>query len=47
MTRKPFVGKRWINILLNLQLSLLPLVTGVALLIFLSPVTSPVGQFLS
>lgn len=47
MTRKSFAGKRWINILLNLPLSLPPLVAGVALLIFLSPVTSPVGQFLS
>lgn len=47
MTRTPFAGKRWINILLNLPLSLPPLVAGVALLIFLSPVTSPVGQFLS
>ncbi|MDE2519019.1 MAG: ABC transporter permease subunit [Methanocorpusculum sp.] len=47
MTRKPFAGKRWVNILLNLPLSLPPLVAGVALLIFLSPVTSPVGQFLS
>ncbi len=47
MVRYRFFGKRWINILLNLPLSLPPLVAGVALLIFLSPVTSPVGQLLS
>lgn len=47
MTRYSFTGKRWMNILLNLPLSLPPLVAGVALLIFLSPVTSPVGQVLS
>ena len=42
-----FAGKSWVNTLLNLPLSLPPLVAGVALLIFLSPATSPVGQFLS
>ncbi len=47
MTRVSFAGKRWVNIFLNLPLSLPPLVAGVALLIFLSPVTSPVGQVLS
>lgn len=45
MTRFSFFGKQWVNVLLNLPLSLPPLVAGVALLIFLSPVTSPVGQF--
>ncbi len=46
MVRFQFYGRRWANILLNLPLSLPPLVAGVALLIFLSPVTSPIGQFL-
>ncbi len=45
MTRFSFLGKQWVNVLLNLPLSLPPLVAGVALQIFLSPVTSPVGQF--
>lgn len=45
MVRFTFFGKQWVNVLLNLPLSLPPLVAGVALLIFLSPVTSPVGQF--
>jgi molybdate transport system permease protein len=47
MVRYQFHGKRVLNILLNLPLSLPPLVAGVALLIFLSPTTSPIGQFLS
>ena len=47
MTRTPFAGKGGSNILLTLPLSLPPLVAGVALLIFLSPVTAPVGQLLS
>ena len=47
MARYRFFGKRWVNILLNLPLALPPLVAGVALLIFLSPVTSPAGRFLS
>ncbi|MCK9312705.1 MAG: ABC transporter permease [Methanocorpusculum sp.] len=47
MVRFKFFGKQWVNVLLNLPLSLPPLVAGVALLIFLSPATSPAGQFLS
>lgn len=47
MVRFEFLGKQWVNVLLNLPLSLPPLVAGVALLIFLSPATSPIGQFLS
>lgn len=45
MTRLNFFGKQWVNVLLNLPLSLPPLVAGVALLIFLSSATSPIGQF--
>ena len=45
MVRFSFFGKQWVNVFLNLPLSLPPLVAGVALLIFLSPITSPVGQF--
>ncbi|MBR4988104.1 MAG: molybdate ABC transporter permease subunit [Methanocorpusculum sp.] len=47
LARFRFFGKSWVNLLVNLPLSLPPLVAGVALLIFLSPATSPIGQFFS
>ncbi|MBO4522147.1 MAG: molybdate ABC transporter permease subunit [Methanomicrobium sp.] len=47
MTRFDFFGKEAANILLNLPLSLPPLVAGIALLIFFSPVLSPVGGLLA
>ncbi|MBQ3719153.1 MAG: molybdate ABC transporter permease subunit [Methanomicrobium sp.] len=47
MTRFDFFGKEAANILLNLPLSLPPLVAGIALLIFFSPVLSPAGGLLS